>query len=166
MVLPPQLRSTAPAPNAMSGRTNAAKGPLRRIFQRYERRPSRGGEASRRDAATARSYGMDPSRERRPAGDGAVVGLTVALTLGIWIDRPWPGWWLAGIVAFGVRRGGWTRTRAVLLVATLMLFGSGLGALAWASSRPVERRHVEGTLTLLTDPATVGSGVKAIGRLG
>ena len=88
-------------------------------------------------------------------GDGAVVAMAVAVTVGIWIARPLPGWWRAWSWCARRRAAGGRRRRAAVLFAALAVLGSGLSARAWAGARPVPRARVTGTLTLLTDPATV-----------
>jgi hypothetical protein len=104
------------------------------------------------------------SRERsQPLDDRAVVGLTIALTVGTWMARPVPPALLlivAATVLGALIPGGSRHRRIAALVLLTIVLGSWSGDRAWRTARsgPTVLVDVDVIGTLITDPAPVGSG--------
>ncbi len=87
--------------------------------------------------------------------DRQVVALAVAAMVGAWWSAAVPLFLAVAlaVAALAVRKP-W------LLVATIMLLSSSLGARAWAGLDPVEAGAFEGEATLVADPVPVGEGMR------
>jgi competence protein ComEC len=91
----------------------------------------------------------------------AVVFLAVATATGAWWARPIPI--VVGILFAG---GALLGRRWWLAVLAGFLLASALSAQAWVGVAPASDRPVAEVVTLLTDPAPLGSGERATVKLG
>jgi competence protein ComEC len=91
----------------------------------------------------------------------AVFLLAVATATGAWWARPIPV--VVGILFAG---GALLGRRWWLAVVAGFLLASALSAQAWAGVAPASARPVTEVVTLLTDPAPLGSGERATVKMG
>lgn len=120
---------------------------------------------------TDQSYGTAHGGGRPPLSDTSVIGLTTALTLGIWLARPLPLALVGVAVAAAVVIAGSSGARSaagVVVVVAVVLAGSWAGHRAWQAAKagPAAPIDVTGIATLLTDPTPVGSGRSVVIEVG
>jgi competence protein ComEC len=93
--------------------------------------------------------------------DGWAVAMAVVTALGAWAGLPVPRWLGAVVVVAAL-----LARRPALLCVGAALLASALSVAAWAGTVSVRAAPYNGVVTLVTDPETIASGVRAEVRAG